>query len=90
MEVFLYENEDPRYNRDADILAQLFNSLREKYPQMIIKVYDGNKINGLSQHMDIDYYNRNNYPLFILNWHIVSTEGIPTIEDIENYIEEFL
>ncbi|KJS19523.1 MAG: hypothetical protein VR72_18360 [Clostridiaceae bacterium BRH_c20a] len=90
MEVFLYENEDPRYNSDADILAQFLNSLREKYPQMIIEVYEGNKMDQLSQHMDIDYQNLKNYPLFILNGHIVSVEGKATIEDIENYIEEVL
>jgi len=89
MDVILYANEDPRYNRDADILAQFLNSLREKYPGIIIREYDGNNIDKLSQHIDIDYYNIKNYPLFILNGHILSTKGIPTMEYIANYIEEF-
>jgi len=89
MEVILFENENPRYNRDADILAQFFNGLREKYPQISIRVYDGDAIERLTQHINLDYYS-SNYPIFILNGHVVSARGIPDIKDIENYIDETL
>jgi disulfide oxidoreductase YuzD len=46
------------------------------------------KMEKLFQYIDIDYY-QNNYPIFILNGKIVSSEGIPDIKEIENYIEEF-
>lgn len=88
MEVILFSNEDPRYNRDAEILAQLLNSLREKYPQLIINEYDGDKFEQLSQFVNIDY--EKNYPIFLLNGEIVASEGIPDIKELENYIEEFV
>ncbi|MDK2823591.1 MAG: hypothetical protein PWQ67_1799 [Clostridia bacterium] len=88
LEVILFSDENAKYNRDADILAQFLNELRNKYPQMIIHEYDGDKMEKLFQYIDIDYY-QNNYPIFILNGKIVSSEGIPDIKEIENYIEEF-
>ncbi|MFZ7102690.1 MAG: hypothetical protein ACOWWO_08520 [Peptococcaceae bacterium] len=89
LEVILFTNEDPRFNRDADILAQFLNALQEKYPQVIIHEYDGDKMEKLFQVVDIDYYN-NNYPIILLNGQIIASQGIPDIKEIENYIAEFL
>lgn len=89
MEVILFENENPKYNRDADVLAQFMNGLQEKYPQMVIREYNGNTIEKLARYIDVDYFDKN-HPIFILNGHVVSSEGIPEIKDIENFIEEVL
>jgi hypothetical protein len=89
MEVILFDKENSKYNRDADLLAQFFNKLREKFPQITIEEYSGDSIQRLDHYIDIDSFDKG-YPVFILNGNVVSSSKIPEIRDIEKFIEEDL
>jgi len=89
MEVILFDNERPNFNREADLLVKFFNPLRKKYPQITIKSYSGEAIHRLEQYIDIDSFDKK-YPVFIINGHVVSSSKTPVLRDIEKYIEEAL
>lgn len=89
MEVILLENENSSYNHSTHILAQFLSNLRQKYPEIVIRQYNRTTIEELANYVDLDFYNLGN-PIIILNGHILSTKGIPDINDITNYIEEVL
>jgi len=89
LDVLLFSNEDPKYNRDAEILAQFLNELQEKYPSLVLNQYDADKVEGLTQKLNLDNRQRK-FPVFILNGEILICDGIPTIEDMDKIIQKIL
>lgn len=89
MELILFDNGNSRFNSETNLLANFFYPLREKYPQITIKIYSGEAIRHLENYMNIDSFNKK-YPVFIINGHVVSSSKTPVLKDIEKYIEEEL
>ena len=75
MEVILFDKENSKYNRDADLLAQFLTNY-VKF-QITIEEYSGDSIQRLDHYIDIDSFDKG-YPVFI-NGNVVSSSKIPEI-----------